>query len=90
MLASIALTVAFVGTGINVAAAASTTTYLSRTPESTIEPTFTQIIATAATQAALSPVSNVQGVAFNRFIQIWLENTVRAQNPSLLASRTYD
>lgn len=43
--------------------------------ESTIQPTQTAIAATAATQAALSPVSNVQGVAFNKFYQIWLENT---------------
>ena len=23
-----------------------------------------------------SPVSNVQGLAFNRFVQVWMENTV--------------
>lgn len=38
----------------------------------------TDSAAAAATQPVLSPVSNVQGVAFNRFIQIWLENTDQA------------
>jgi hypothetical protein len=45
-------------------------------PESTLEPATPAIAAAAATQTVLSPVSNVQGAAFNRFIQIWLENTV--------------
>lgn len=43
---------------------------------SIIEPSLTQIITTQATQAALSPVSNVKGAGFDRIIQIWLENTV--------------
>jgi acid phosphatase len=42
---------------------------------STIEPSLTQIQAASATAAPLSPTSNVQGKAFNRIIQIWLENT---------------
>lgn len=41
---------------------------------STIEPTLTQIEATAATATSISPLSNVKGLAFNRFYQIWLEN----------------
>ena len=41
----------------------------------TIEPTLTQIEQSAATASSLSPVSNVKGLAFNRFYQIWLENT---------------
>jgi acid phosphatase len=44
---------------------------------STIEPSLTQIVATEATMAALSPVSNVKGAGFDRIVQIWLENTVR-------------
>ena len=68
----------FLTTATNVAFAA-TTSYASRAPESTIEPSLTQIIATEATQVALSPVSNVQGKGFNRIIQIWLENTVSSQ-----------
>jgi len=69
---------AFLATATNVAFAA-TTSYASRAPESTIEPSLTQIIATQATQAALSPVSNVQGKGFDRIVQIWLENTVSSQ-----------
>ena len=72
MFTSIVLTAALVGAGVQAASS------VSRPPESTIEPSLTQIIATQATQAALSPVSNVQGAGFNRFVQIWLENTVRA------------
>lgn len=33
--------------------------------------------AQSATTQPLSPVSNVKGVVFDRFFQIWLENTVR-------------
>jgi acid phosphatase len=57
--------------GARVARAAS-----SEPAESTVQPTLTAIEAAAATQAVLSPVSNVKGVAFDRFIQVWLENTV--------------
>lgn len=69
-----AIIFAFLATATNVAFAA-TTSYASRAPESTVEPSLTQIIATQATQAALSPVSNVQGKGFDRIVQIWLENT---------------
>jgi acid phosphatase len=51
--------------------------YASRLPESTIEPTLTEIEGTAATASPLAPLSNVKGIAFDRFFQVWLENTVR-------------
>ncbi len=47
----------------------------SRPPQSTIEPTLSSIYAAAATTEPQSPVSNVGGKAFDRIIQIWLENT---------------
>lgn len=43
----------------------------------TSEPSLSQIRAAAATTLPESPVSNVKGVAFDRFYQVWLENTVR-------------
>jgi len=57
---------------VAVAAAASSA---SEPAQSTIEPSISAILATQATAAALSPVSNVQGKAFQRFYQVWLENT---------------
>jgi acid phosphatase len=42
----------------------------------TTEPALADIEAAAATTLPYSPVSNVKGVAFDRFIQVWLENTV--------------
>jgi hypothetical protein len=81
MLTSIALTIALIGASVDIALA--TSPYPSRAPESTIEPTLTQILATQATAPALSPVSNVKGVAFDRFIQIWLENTVSSESRKL-------
>ena len=47
----------------------------SRPPQSTIAPTLASIYAAAATATPQSPVSNVAGKAFDRIIQIWLENT---------------
>lgn len=47
----------------------------TRPPISTIEPSLAAIQAAAATTLPKSPTSNVKGVAFDRFIQIWLENT---------------
>lgn len=79
MLLSILVTVALVAASARVTGATSTTSYASRLPESTIAPSVTQIIATEATQVALSPVSNVEGAVFDRIVQIWLENTVRSQ-----------
>ncbi|KKK27220.1 acid phosphatase PHOa [Aspergillus rambellii] len=40
----------------------------------TTEPSDAQISASAAAIKPLSPVSNVKGLAFDRFYQIWLEN----------------
>jgi hypothetical protein len=40
------------------------------------EPSLQEIEAAAATTLPLSPVSNVKGLAFNKFYQIWLENIV--------------
>jgi acid phosphatase len=79
MLLFILVTVAFVTASVWVAGATSTMSYASRPPESTITPSLTQIIATEATQVALSSVSNVEGAVFDRLVQIWLENTVRFQ-----------
>lgn len=42
----------------------------------TSEPSLTDIEAAAATVVPSSPVSNVQGLAFKNFYQIWLENIV--------------
>ena len=46
--------------------------------ETTTEQTPTQAEIDAARDTVLpySPVSNVKGLAFNRFVNIWLENTV--------------
>jgi hypothetical protein len=51
-------------------------------PEKTIEPAVSQILATAATATPLSPIADVPGVAFDRFMQVWLENTVSPPSPS--------
>lgn len=42
----------------------------------TSEPPLSDIKAAAATAVPSSPVSNVQGLAFKNFYQIWLENIV--------------
>jgi acid phosphatase len=39
-------------------------------------PSIAEIEAAQATVQPYSPVSNVRGLAFNRFVNIWLENTV--------------
>lgn len=46
-----------------------------RPPSSTVEPSLSSILAAQATAQPSSPTSNVQGAAFDRIIQIWLENT---------------
>lgn len=57
-------------------AANSEPTYTtSRVPYSTIEPSLASISAAQATVQPLSPTSSVKGLAFDRIIQIWLENT---------------
>ncbi len=74
MLSSIIFALALGGS--NVALAATSTSYASRPTFSTIEPAVASIYATQATATPLSPVSNVKGAAFDRIVQIWLENTV--------------
>ena len=41
------------------------------------EPAISAINAAAATAVPSSPFSNVQGLAFKNFYQVWLENIVR-------------
>ncbi|KIX93022.1 uncharacterized protein Z520_11295 [Fonsecaea multimorphosa CBS 102226] len=53
---------------------AAATPYGTPPPVSTVEPSLSQIQQSAATAKSLSPKSNVKGVGFNRFYQIWLEN----------------
>lgn len=43
----------------------------------TSEPSLSQIQQAAATVVPSSPTSNVNGVAFKQFYQVWLENIVR-------------
>lgn len=40
------------------------------------DPSAQKIARSRATVQPHSPVSNVEGLAFNRFVNIWLENTV--------------
>ncbi|KAJ5528396.1 Acid phosphatase [Penicillium frequentans] len=52
----------------------------------TSEPSLSQIKTAAATTLPESPVSNVKGVAFDRFYQIWMENvayTDSAADPNM-------
>ncbi|KAE8443951.1 hypothetical protein EG329_001175 [Mollisiaceae sp. DMI_Dod_QoI] len=53
----------------------ASTTYASRPPFSTIEPAASAITAAEPSSTPLSPVSNVKGAAFDRIVQIWMENT---------------
>lgn len=46
------------------------------------EPSITEIQKAAATTLPYSPVSNVSGLAFDRIIDIWLENVVCGRLPS--------
>lgn len=43
----------------------------------TSEPALAQITGAAATTNPESPISDVKGLAFDRFYQVWLENIVR-------------
>ncbi|RFU25729.1 hypothetical protein B7463_g10608, partial [Scytalidium lignicola] len=65
---------ALVGAGAQVLAQGTLASYASAPAASTIEPTLNTIEASAATATPISPVSNVKGAAFDRIIQIWLEN----------------
>jgi len=44
----------------------------------TTQPSQSDIAASAATVEPYSPVSNVEGLAFNRSFQVWFENIVRS------------
>jgi acid phosphatase len=72
MLSSIILALAL---SSNVAFAA-TSSYPTKPPFSTIQPALTDIRAAQATAMPASPTSDVKGKAFDRIVQIWLENTV--------------
>lgn len=72
MFASTTFALALVGSNV---AFAATTSYATRPPVSTIQPALSSIYAAQATAVPLSPVSNVKGAAFDRIVQIWLENT---------------
>lgn len=57
----------------------------------TSEPALSQIQAAAATTLPYSPTSKVQGVAFDHFYQIWLENVVSGlvcSHPTIACSLT--
>lgn len=58
----------------HLAAALPAASSASRPPSSTVEPSYAAIQSTAATTTPLSPVTNVKGLAFDRFYQIWMEN----------------
>lgn len=65
-----------------VASAATKTTSTSTVNE---YPTTPEVQASAATVQPESPTSNVRGLAFNRFVNIWFENTdysTAAQDPN--------
>lgn len=47
---------------------------------STSEPPMAQITSAAATVKPESPTSDVKGLAFDRFYQVWLENIVSADS----------
>jgi hypothetical protein len=82
MFASTTFALALVGSNV---AFAATTSYATRPPVSTIQPALSSIYAAQATAVPLSPVSNVKGAAFDRIVQIWLENTVRQVRVALRA-----
>lgn len=46
--------------------------------QSSHNPSSEDIAKARGTVKPHSPVSNVQGLSFNRFVNIWLENTVRS------------
>ena len=62
------------------AIALSLLAYAARGSSQTIqgtEPSLDEIKSSADTIQPSSPVSNVSGLAFDRFYQVWLENIVR-------------
>ncbi|KAF2198612.1 acid phosphatase PHOa [Delitschia confertaspora ATCC 74209] len=66
--------------------ATATTTHGRRPKPTAIQPSPSEIAASKLSAPALSPTSSVEGKAFNRIIQIWLENTdydLAASNPDM-------
>lgn len=61
-----------------VAASIALSTALTTTGQA---PSQAEIDAARASVLPYSPVSNVKGLAFNRFVQIWIENTVCTDIP---------
>jgi acid phosphatase len=55
---------------------AGTVTYAKPPPQHSILPSAAEIAEQETQAKTLSPVSNVPGIAFDRFYQVWLENTV--------------
>lgn len=53
------------------------------------QPTEAEIQAARASVLPYSPVSNVKGKAFDRFVNIWIENTV-SSSLHLLACNAYN
>lgn len=51
-------------------------------PPSDQNPSASEIESARASVLPYSPVSNVKGLAFNRFAQIWIENTVSGTDNS--------
>lgn len=47
------------------------------------EPSLSDIRAAAVSTKPSSPVSNVPGLSFDRFFQVWLENIVRFKSIAL-------
>lgn len=72
----------------SIAAALLTALGLARAQTATTsEPALPAIQAAAATTVPFSPTSNVSGLAFDRFYQIWLENVVSSERgPRRIAS----
>lgn len=50
------------------------------------QPSLSEIEAAAATTLPHSPVSNVKGLAFDRFYQVWGENIVRVRSNTSTSS----
>jgi acid phosphatase len=68
------LPVALLAGGVYAGATTEPAYTTTRPAISTISPSASAVASAAASATASSPVSDVKGVAFDRFIQIWLEN----------------
>ncbi|KAK0629024.1 phosphoesterase family-domain-containing protein [Bombardia bombarda] len=65
---------ALVATGVAASSFQPTAYATTRAPLSTIQPSLASIFAAQATAVPSSPTSDVKGAAFDRIVQIWLEN----------------